>query len=84
MDIKFNWTGHPNTDDKEVVENEISGVIQDRDIKPCHPGAIYVSLGIYGPLDNRLEGSAKCQCGKTLTSFKGDNRASRLVFTENE
>ena len=84
MNIEFHWAPQPNLDDQEAVESEISGILQDKDIKPCHPGAIFVSLGISGPLDNKLQGSARCQCGKILMTFKGDNRASNLVFTENE
>ena len=84
MDIKYHWDPLPNSEDQEAVESEISGIIHDRDIKPCHPGAISVSLGISGPLDNKLQGAAKCQCGNTIITFKGDNEASNIVFTEIE
>jgi len=82
MDIEFNWTDNPNSAGKEAVENEISEILKDRDIKPCHLGGIYVTLGIRGPLDNRLEGSAKCSCGKTLMTFEGGSSASNLTITE--
>ncbi len=82
MDIEFNWMDNPNSADKESVENEISEILKDRDIKPCHTGAIYVTLGICGLLKNRLEGSAKCSCSKKLMTFEGGSSASNLTITE--
>jgi len=84
MNIEFHWSPQPSSDDQETVESEVSSILQDRDIKPCHPGAISVSLGISGPLDNKLQGSAKCQCGKMLMTFEGGSNASNLVITEFE
>lgn len=80
MNIEFNWVPVPNPEDQKTVEIEISNLLKD--IKPCHPGAISITLRISGPLDTNLQGTAKCQCGKILMDFKGDNMASRLVFTE--
>lgn len=82
MNIEFNWVPLPNPEDQKTVEIEISDLLIDKDIKPCHPGAISITLGISGSLDTNLRGTAKCQCGKILMDFKGDNTASRLVFTE--
>ena len=84
MNIEFHWSPQPSLEDQEAVESAISTIPQDRDLKPCHPGAISVSLGISGPLNNKLQGSAKCQCGKMLMTFKGDSNASNLVITEFE
>lgn len=84
MNINFHWSPQPNSKARETIETEIFGILQDRDIKPCHPGAISVLLGISGPLDNRLQGSAKCQCGKLLLTFEGSSNGSNLVITEFE
>ncbi|MEA1946312.1 MAG: hypothetical protein U9N83_03295 [Thermodesulfobacteriota bacterium] len=84
MNIEFHWAPQSNPESQEIVEREIFQIIQDRDIKPCHPGAISVSLVISGPLDTKLQGSAKCKCGKTLMTFKGDDNASCLELTENK
>jgi len=70
MNIEFHWAPQPNADDQEGLESKISGMLQNICIKPCHPGAISVSLGISGPLDNKLQGSAKCQCGKILMTLE--------------
>jgi len=84
MDIEFHWSPQPSSDDRETIESELTSILQDRDIKPCHHGAISVSLGISGPLDNRLHGSVKCRCGKMLMTFEGDSNASNLAITELE
>ena len=82
MTIEFNWDPLPKPEDQKTVEIEISDILKDRDLEPCHPGAISITLRISGPLDTNLQGTAKCQCGKSLMDFKGDNMASSLVLTE--
>lgn len=84
MNINFHWSPQPKVKTRETIESEIFGILQDRNIEPCHSGAISVLLGISGPLDNRLLGSAKCQCGKLLLTFEGSSIASNLVITEFE
>lgn len=84
MNLEFHWSPQPSLDDQERVENDISGILQDRDIKPCHLGAISVLLGIGGPLNNELYGSAKCQCRKVLMTFKGNSDTMNLEIEEFE
>lgn len=84
MNIEFDWTPQLIPEAQDVVERKISHILQDRDIKPCHPGTIFVSLSISGSLDTILQGSAKCKCGIILMTFKGDEKASSLEFTENK
>ncbi len=73
MNIIFEWGEYPRREpDIQVnTEVEVSAIIKDHDIKPCHSDAIIVSLGIGGQLNTDLRGSAKCECGKTLMEFEG-------------
>ena len=82
MNITFQWNQKPSPDEQELLETKTTEILQDRDINPCHPGAILVSLKISGPLDNKLQGSAKCQCGKKLMDFTGGPSASIQTITE--
>lgn len=82
MDIEFHWIRVPQPDAGEIVEREISAILIDRRIQACHPGPISVSVQICGPLETSLEGAARCQCGKSIMTFRGDSRASKVVFTE--
>lgn len=84
VDIQYNWSSQQNPEIRDRIEEEIARVINDRNIKPCHSNTILVSLGINGPLNSVLRGSAACECGKVLLGFRGDDRASRLTLIEYE
>jgi hypothetical protein len=84
MNIEFHWSPESNSATQAAVETELREVFQDR-LQPCHHGTIITYLGISGPLEIKLTGSVKCQCGKTLATFTGDSEASHLdIFTKNE
>ena len=78
MNIEFHWSPESNPADQEAVETELREVFQDIELQPCHPGTIITYLDISGPLEIKLTGSVKCQCGKTLTTFTGDSEASHI------
>ena len=80
MSIDFQWMEQPSQEQKGTIEDELSAVYQDKNIAPCHPGTIVVTLGVTGPLENTLEASAKCTCGKKLIDISGDPSASRLTL----
>ena len=82
MNTEFIWSPKPTPETQSTVERKISELLDDRNIKPCHANTISVGLGISGALDITLQGSAKCECGKILMTFNGDNRASHLKFSE--
>ena len=82
MDISFRWSQQSNLDQQKSIEGEIAAIIKNRNISPCHPGSISVSLGISGPLDDKFQGSAECQCGKKLMEFSGSPYSLKINFRE--
>jgi hypothetical protein len=87
MNIDFQWKRQPSADDeKSLVETKIAEILQDRNISPCHPGTTSVSLDIIinsdYPLEDRVQGSAKCQCGETLLVFECSGNAKGFTIEE--
>ena len=68
--IEFNWSTEPNLVKMESVQDRISDILKDSDIKQCHNGEILVNVHIFGPLDTELSWEAKCaQCEEIMASF---------------
>lgn len=84
MNIEFHWSSCPISEDQDTIETEIREVLQYSDLLKCHPGQTLVFLAVGGPKNTTLTGSVKCRCGKTIATFRGDSRTSKIALTKKE
>ncbi|MDO9305208.1 MAG: hypothetical protein Q7T77_07740 [Sulfuricurvum sp.] len=80
MKKEFYWFNEHDIEQVALVEKEISNIIIEQNIVPCHTGALKIHLDITGELDTILDGNITCQCGKELLTFQGSADAKNLLI----
>ena len=79
MNKVFQWEQKQEKEKEIKIEKEISKIIIDQNLVPCHSEKLFIKLGIYGPLNFNLKGIISCECAKNLMSFDGDENAMILL-----
>ena len=80
VEKEFYWFNEHDSEQVSLVEKEISDIISEQNIIPCHTGALKIHLDITKALDTMLAGNITCQCGKEFLTFQGFADAKNLLI----